>query len=86
MRGKEINLPQMASQSGAGAPPELTIDEICHPARVPSPIGADVAMRSANPSSGMLFRRQNTMMAMATPSMPPWKLMPPSQTARICRG
>jgi hypothetical protein len=52
----------------------------------PRPIGATTAIRSANPSSAIPLRRQNMMIATATPSMPPWKLMPPSQTARIIDG
>ena len=72
-------------QSGAGRPHSSPLMKFAiRPS--PSPIGATMAMRSANPSSGMPLRRQNTMIAIATPSMPPWKLMPPSQTARISAG
>ena len=74
------------SQSGAGRPHSSPLMKLAIRPR-PSPIGTHTAIRSAKPSSGMRWRRQNrSACATATPSTPPWKLMPPCQTAKICSG
>ncbi len=49
-------------------------------------MGAATAIRSANPNTAIRSRRQNQMIAIATPSIPPWKDIPPPQTARISHG
>ena len=51
-----------------------------------SPIGTTAVVRSAKVRISSPCRRANRMMARITPAAPPWKLMPPCQTARISSG
>ena len=45
-----------------------------------SPIGVQAAMMSPKTKGEMPRRQQNSAIAVSTPTMPPWKDMPPCQT------
>ncbi len=50
------------------------------------PVGTQGATKSITCQNGRARERANQTMAAITPSMPPWKLMPPSQTLKISSG
>ncbi len=50
------------------------------------PIGAQGAIRSPSRRMSILLARANSTMAMATPIMPPWKLIPPFQILNASSG
>ena len=51
-----------------------------------SPSGTSGATKSVTSSQRLSRRRANNHSASSTPRKPPWKLMPPCQTARISSG
>ena len=51
-----------------------------------NPVGTQGATRSVTSRNGRLRIRANSARATITPSRPPWKAMPPFQTAKISSG